>query len=144
MAVFNLGTTLLKHSRLGRSTPPIVFHRYPHGRRLCPLQTIRDYVTQRTLLAPQIDKSFITHRKPYHPASKDTLARWVKDMLHFSGIDTSLCFFLQSEGVWCPHGTKFEVWPVEKLPYLCTLLRQGYCATDSCCNSAVCRFHPCV
>ena len=57
MAVFNLGTTLLKHSRPGRSTP-IVFHRYPHGRRLCPLQTIRDYVTQRTLLAPQIDNFF--------------------------------------------------------------------------------------
>ena len=37
-----------------RSTPDraglllvIVFHRYPHGRRLCPLQTIRDYVTKR-------------------------------------------------------------------------------------------------
>ena len=88
MAIFNLGTTLLKHSRLGRSTPPIVFHRYPHGRQLCPLQTIRDYVTQCTLLAPQTDKFFITHHKPYHPASKDTLARWVKDMLHFSGIDT--------------------------------------------------------
>ena len=90
MAIFNLGTTLLKHSRPGRSNPPIVFPRYPHGRRLCPLQTIRDYVTKRTLLAPQIAEFLITHRKPYHPASKDTLARWVKDMLHFSEIDTAL------------------------------------------------------
>ena len=87
MAVFNSGTTLLKHSRPGRSTP-IVFHRYPHERWLCPLQTIWDYVTQCTLLAPQIEEFFITHCKPYHPASKDTLARWVKDMPHFSGIDT--------------------------------------------------------
>ena len=37
MANFNLGTTLLKHSRPGKSNPPIVFHRYPRGRRLCPL-----------------------------------------------------------------------------------------------------------
>ena len=88
MAIFNLGATLLKHSRPGRSTP-IVFHCYPHRWQLYPLQTIQDYVTQRTLLAPQIDKFFITHCKPYHPASKDTLARWVKNMLHFSGIDTS-------------------------------------------------------
>ena len=58
MAIFNLGTTLLKHSRPGKSNPPIVFHRYPHGRRLWPLQTIRDYVTHRTLLAPQIDEFF--------------------------------------------------------------------------------------
>ena len=88
MAIFNLDTTLLKHSRPGRSNPPIVFHRYPHGHCLCPLQAIQDYVMQHTLLAPQIDKFFITHHKPYHPASKDMLARWVKDMHHLSGFDT--------------------------------------------------------
>ena len=54
-AIFNLGTTMLKHSRPGRSTPPIVLHRYPHGRQLYPLKPIRDYATQRTLIAPQID-----------------------------------------------------------------------------------------
>ena len=81
---------LTKHSRPGRSNPPIVFHRYPHRRQLFPLQTIWDYVMQGTLLAPQIGEYFITHHKLYHPASKDTLARWVKDMLHLSGIDTSL------------------------------------------------------
>ena len=36
-----------------------------------------------------MDEFFITHRKPYHPASKDTLARWVKDVLTLSGIDTA-------------------------------------------------------
>ena len=47
------------------------FTRYPHGQRLCPLQTIRDYVTRHTLLAPKIDEFFITHRKPYYLASKE-------------------------------------------------------------------------
>ena len=75
MAIFYLGATLLKHSRLGRSNPPLCFHRYPHGCRLCPLQAIRDYVMQRTFLAPQIDKFFITHCKPYHPASKGYLSQ---------------------------------------------------------------------
>ena len=88
MAVFNLGTSLLKHSKPGRATAPIVFHRYPHGCRLCPLEAVQDYVQQRNLLAPQVDEFFITHRKPYHPASKDTLARWV-EVLTSSGIDTS-------------------------------------------------------
>ena len=89
--VFNLGNTLLKHSKPGRPQPPppIVFQHYPHGRHLCPLQTTKTYVTQRTLLAPQVGEFFITHRKPYHPASKDTLAQWVKDVLTLSGIDTS-------------------------------------------------------
>ena len=66
-----------------------MFHQYPHGRRLCPLEAVQDYIQQRNLLAPQVDEFFITHRKPYHPASKDTLARWVKEVLISSGIDTS-------------------------------------------------------
>ena len=89
MAVFNLGDSLLKHSKPGRSTAPIIFHRYPHGRQLCPLRAIQDYIQQRNLLAPQVEEFFITHRKPYRPASKDTLARWVKNVLTSSGIDTS-------------------------------------------------------
>ena len=89
MAVFNLGTSLLKHSKPGRANAPIVFHWYPHGCRLCPLEAVQDYVHQCNLLAPQVDEFFITHRKPYHPASKDTLARWVKEVLILSGIDTS-------------------------------------------------------
>ena len=89
MAVFNLGNALLKHSKPGRSNPPIVFHRYPHGHCLCPIQTIRDYLQQRTPLAPQTDEFFLTHRRPYHPASKDPLARWVKEILKLSGIDAS-------------------------------------------------------
>ena len=70
----------------------------------------------------------VFYHSPYHPASKDTLARWVKDMLHFSGIDTShyaahSCRSASSPKVCGVNGTNSEVWPVEKLPYLCTLLR---------------------
>ena len=89
MTVFNLGNSLLKHSKPGRSNPPIVFHCYPHGSQLCPLQTIRDYVQQRNCLAPQVDGFFITPWKPYHPTSKDTLSQWVKNVLNLSGINTS-------------------------------------------------------
>ena len=88
MAVFNLGDSLFKHSKPGWSTAPIIFHRYPHGRRLCPLQAIQDYIQQQNLLAPQVE-FFITDRKPYCPASKDRLAWWVKNVLTSSGIDTS-------------------------------------------------------
>ena len=88
MAVFNLCDSLLKHSEPGRSTAPIIFHHYPHRCWLCLLQAIQDYIQQRNLLAPQVE-FFITHRKPYRPASKDTLARWVNNVLTSSGIDTS-------------------------------------------------------
>ena len=61
MAVFNLGDSLLKHSKPGRSTAPIIFHRYPHGRRLCPLRAIQDYIQQCNLLVPQVEEFSITH-----------------------------------------------------------------------------------
>ena len=32
---------------------------------------------------------FITHGKPHHPISKNTLARWVKEVMVFAGIDIS-------------------------------------------------------
>ena len=40
---------------------------------------------------------FITASKPYRPASKDTLARWIKSVLHDSGIDMT---------IFTPHSTK--------------------------------------
>ena len=33
---------------------------------------------------------FITYGKPHHPASKDSLARWVKELMGNSGIDTEI------------------------------------------------------
>ena len=32
---------------------------------------------------------FITHGKPHHPISKDTLARWVKEVMVCAGIDVT-------------------------------------------------------
>ena len=33
---------------------------------------------------------FLTFKKPVHTASKQTISRWVKDILKLSGIDTSI------------------------------------------------------
>ena len=33
------------------------------------------------------DELFICYRKPHEPATKDTLARWVKIVLHTSGVN---------------------------------------------------------
>ena len=32
------------------------------------------------------DAFFLTHRRPHHPAAKDTIARWVKTVLHLVGL----------------------------------------------------------
>ena len=40
---------------------------------------------------PSTEKAFfVTHGKPYHAATKDTLARWIKDVMSKSGVDTTV------------------------------------------------------
>ena len=42
------------------------------------------------IITQNFTEFFITLGKPHHPASKDTLARWVKDVMGNSGIDTEI------------------------------------------------------
>ena len=48
------------------------------------------HARQTQLAELQFDKLFITHRKPFHPASKDSIARWIKELLTLAGINTDL------------------------------------------------------
>ena len=89
LAVFNM-VGYLKQSKPSRKPQPVIFHRYPHNQRLCPVLLVKCYLQRRAhlpVVAP-CDDFFLTHRKPHHPASKDTLARWVKDVLKQCGVDT--------------------------------------------------------
>ena len=49
------------------------------------------------IITQNFTEFFITFGKPHHPASKDTLARWVKEVMGNSGIDTE---------IFKPHSTK--------------------------------------
>ena len=79
---------LLKHSRPGRVLPPIQLVKYAPDSALCPVATLTTYLQlRRTLVAADVTPVFITYGKPHHPASKDSLARWIKDTLQCAGID---------------------------------------------------------
>ena len=80
---------LLKHSTPHHKQQPVLFPSYPYNLNLCPVKTISQYLTVRgKLQAPPIDNVFRCHRKPYGPASGDTLSRWVKNTLQLAGINT--------------------------------------------------------
>ena len=49
-------------------------------KRWCPVRAIRWYM-ERTRLIRQGDRLFILPRSPYTPASKDTLSRWIRDLI---------------------------------------------------------------
>ena len=88
LALFNI-TEPLKQSKPTHKPQPVLFHHYPHNEQLCPVRLIHVYLEIRKSLplTTVYDEFFLTHRKPHHPATTDTLARWVKSVLHLSGVN---------------------------------------------------------
>ena len=87
IVIFNI-QGLLKHSRQTKRDLPITFHAFPHVA-LCPVATLDSYINARDNLvnAALHDELLLCYRKPYGPATKDTLTRWVKTILHYSGVN---------------------------------------------------------
>ena len=79
-------TKLLKHSRPTFIREHITYRAFPHNKQLCIYETITHYIERKKKL---VDTAvlIITHRKPYRPAHKDTLARWLKETLRLAGMD---------------------------------------------------------
>ena len=85
-----LPNNLLKHSRPSYVSKPVTYRAYPHNPNLCPVTTIRHYKSVRDLLFPNTAQFIVTHRKPRKAAHKDTIARWVKELMTEAGVDTSV------------------------------------------------------
>ena len=64
---------------------------------VCPVKLFKQYIDVTKSLRGSITCLFITTSKPYRPASKDTLARWIKSVLHDAGIDMT---------IFTPHSTR--------------------------------------
>jgi integrase len=80
---------LLKTSRPNFHQKPITLKAYAPDRRLCIVTTITEYIRQRNQIAPQVcTQLFITSQKPHGPLSKNSMSRWVKDVMKSAGIDT--------------------------------------------------------
>ena len=86
--IFSL-SALLKQSKPGRKVLPIIFHRYPHNPVLCPVALLQAYLDARRNLPMDatVDQLIVTHHKRHRAATKDTIARWIREMLCFAGVD---------------------------------------------------------
>ena len=81
---------VLKTSRANFNAERMTFKAFPDCPPLCPVKAICDYVEIRNQLTD--DRRFFISTKPhkgvYKGVSSDTIARWVKEMLGLSGIDS--------------------------------------------------------
>ena len=88
-ATFSLQSHDVKQGRLGY-TPPILLLRKYVDPKLCVFNHLLEYVKRTKSLREGHDKLFLTCKKPFHPATMNTLSRWVKGVLKSAGIDISL------------------------------------------------------
>ena len=64
---------------------------------VCPVKQFKQCIDVTKSLRRSITCLFMTVSKPYRPASKDILARWIKSVLHDTSIDMT---------IFTPHPTR--------------------------------------
>ena len=80
--------TPLKQTRKGKHMKPLEFRVYKEDETLCVVKNLTDYL-QRTREHRQSPSLFLSYQRPYHAVTRDTVSRWVNDMMFRAGIDTT-------------------------------------------------------
>lgn len=80
----------VKTSNINKFQPLILIPYFPDMPKLCLAKTLECYCKVTKDLRSDIGSLIITHKKPFHAASAQTISRWIKDTLKLGGIDTSL------------------------------------------------------
>ena len=82
----------LKQSKPGKSTSDLVIklNAYPYDRNLCVVNACSVYLARTKLLRGSESRLFITHQKPHKKASRDTIRRWIQQMMIKAGIDINV------------------------------------------------------
>ena len=87
---FALGDTV-KHSKRGKIPPPVILYKFPDDLNLCPIQALESYISltksQRSQEKPE-SQLFLGLQAPHKAVGKSTIARWLKEVLKLSGINT--------------------------------------------------------
>lgn len=82
---------MIKTSRVGKAQPVLnlpFFHPRPG---ICPASTLQKYCSvTASIRSSSEDHLILTYKKPYRPATSQSMGRWIKQTLSDSGIDTSI------------------------------------------------------
>ena len=89
--------SLLKCSKPGRHSEPVIFRAYQEDPSLCVRVYVQAYLLRTKELRKDETQLFISYQKPYKAISRDTLARWIRTTMQLAGIDTA---------IFKPHSTR--------------------------------------
>ena len=81
---------LLKQHRPGCTGLQLKFPAYPADARLCLASHIRHYVKVTARIRGMERYLLVTHKRPHHRVTVQTISRWLRVVLGKSGIDTNV------------------------------------------------------
>lgn len=79
----------VKNSKPDIHNSVLKFEKFNKEPKLCVVKTLIEYLTRTSKLRNNEDKLFLCHKKPFQAASKDTISRWIKDLMDKVGINTT-------------------------------------------------------
>ena len=77
----------LKQTKSGRHLEPIELLAFPEDKELCVLQHLKEYIHRTDPLRKDHSQLLLSYVKPLRPVARDTVSRWVKQVLQSAGID---------------------------------------------------------
>ena len=80
----------LKQNKPGNTGFSVTLNAYPPDRRLCIVNYMKEYVQRTQNLRGMERHLLVAYKKPHRRASKQTIARWIKTVLHDAGVDTQI------------------------------------------------------
>ena len=79
----------LKQTKPGRHLEPLDLIAYHNDKKLCVVEHLKEYLQRTKQLRKGHSQLLLSYVKPFHPVSKDTISRWIKQVLEAAGIDTN-------------------------------------------------------
>jgi len=80
----------VKQSRIGCSNPIISLKAYAPCKSLCVHHTLTEYLRRTENLRLNESKLFISFNKPHRAIGRDSVSRWIKQVMFEAGIDTQM------------------------------------------------------
>ena len=80
---------LLKQSRKGKYLAPLEFLAFPQNEKLCIVSVLKEYLRTTEEIWGEKNKLLLSYQAPHKPVSKNTLARWLRQVLNGAGVDTA-------------------------------------------------------
>ncbi|CAH3170015.1 unnamed protein product, partial [Porites lobata] len=83
--------------KVGRNLPELILPAFPADGRVCVYSVLSEYIKCTAPLRGGETRLFISFVKPYQAVSRDTISRWIKNVMIKAGIDVE---------VFKPHSTR--------------------------------------